>query len=131
MPNLQLLVPTENVTQVKHLIEQEGLGLVLRRSVAKALGDVVAAQVAVYVIEMAVVENGSPMQIQCLASDSEDRRPKLESLALSISEAWQAFALEHSIEWRDDVDIWPIMPQGKWLMANPAGIKGLRKKLGL
>lgn len=120
MPNVLLFVSSEATEQVKILMPE--LGKVLREATAKGLGDVVPSQVAIMAFPFFTGDNATAMQIFCVASTSPARESKLKDWAITLSEAWHKFAEERNIAWGNDVDVWPIMPKGQWMMATLEGI---------
>jgi hypothetical protein len=117
MPNILLFVSPEKTEQVKSLLISE-LGKTLREATANALGDIEPHHVAVMAVPFFAGDNATDMQIFCVGSHSEAREPKLTAWAAALAEAWLKFSQEHDITWYGNVDIWPTLPYGLWMMAQ-------------
>jgi len=121
MPNV-LLFTTGVASELIDKFMDE-LGPALRQATADALGDVNNGQVAVLHIRLSSTSNMTAMQIFAVGSTSSERQDRLRRWAIYLAKAWRRFATSHSIEWGDNVDVWPILPEGFWLMATEEKIR--------
>ena len=121
MPNVLLLVSPEATDEVAKLMPE--LGPTLREATAKALGDIEPKHVAVMAVNFFAGDNATPMQILAIGSANPERLKKLQKWAVELAKAWRDFATYHNIPWRDKVDVWPIMPEGRWMLATPDAIR--------
>ena len=119
MPDLILFVNKEIEEQVNELLPL--LGPVLREATAKALPGVEAGDVSVMVVPF-TGENATSMQILGIASATPDRLPRLHVWGVDLAGAWVKFQLINDISWGEDVDVWPTMPYGFWLMGSLGGL---------
>lgn len=121
MPNVFLFTTGEASELIDKFIDE--LGPTLRQATTNALGDVNDAQVAILHIRLSSSSNMSVMQIFAVGSSSDKRKDNLRKWAIYLAKAWRRFAINHGIEWGDRVDVWPILPEGFWLMATEEKIK--------
>lgn len=110
---------------------KEELGKSLCQATISALpGRMELADVAVRFIAHTYENNATTLQIVGMASHTDEREEHLLEWAIALAEVWQDFADKHSIIWKDDVDVWPTMPVGKWMMATRLAIATAKKALG-
>lgn len=128
MPNITLYVNQLAEQQLaKHRRE---LSLLLREATAKTLpGNMSPDDVALRFEAHIYADNATTMQILTTASHSVEREEKLLEWAIALAEAWQEFATEQGITWKDDVDVWTTMPPGKWMLATEKAIRQAKKAL--
>lgn len=120
MPDLILLVsPDASQFISSHMGE---LGPRLRQATADALGNK-PEQVEVMKFDFTGGDNAMDMQILAIGSTSPERRKKLKAWAIALATAWADFAEEMDLSWGKNVDVWPILPEGYWMMATRDAIQ--------
>lgn len=122
MPDMLVLISPSAVEKIK--LHSQKLCRVLQEATVAALnpqgteeGEITSPkQVTVYGIPCIFVSgDASDIQILGIASASEKRLLKLTGLAETLRKAVRKFFTESKISL--SVEVWPIMPPGKWLLA--------------
>lgn len=128
MPDVFLIVSSSIADEVTVLMPK--LVPLLQKTTAIALSDVRPLNVEVRVVKFFFAsDNAAPLQILVIGSSSPERLLRLDRWALNLARTWKKFSEEQGIIWRDEVSVWPIMPDGKFLAATETSIAFLELAL--